>query len=168
MQYEVDGASSGMTINVRLAHMLNDSIDYYRSSTGHRWAIHQLPVAGDASSLWDNFRCITAGLVDNYFNSVNEGDEYRSECWMGNVQRCAYGDVTPRLGTMNISFDARQVFTDELLQLKGNVSLIGRSVVIFDVREEDNKEIRMACANIEEEEEVSVTLLLQQTGNFDR
>jgi hypothetical protein len=157
-----------MTINVRLAHVLNDSVDYLRSSTGHRWAIHQLPVAGDASSLWDNFRCITAGLVDNYFNSINEGDEYRRECWAGNVQRCAYGDVTPRLGTLNISFDARQVFTDELLQLKGNVSLFGRSVVIFDTREEDNKEIRMACANVEEEEEASTTLSLLQTGNLDR
>lgn len=76
--------------------------------------------------------------------------------------------MAPRLGPLKISFDERQVFTDEILKLKGNVSLIGRSVVIFDIREGDNKEIRLACANIVEEEEAKTTVGLLHTGTFDR
>ncbi|GAV05942.1 SOD_CuZN8 [Ramazzottius varieornatus] len=162
-----DGGHSDVTITVRLAHMLNESIDYELATTGHRWSIHQLPVAGDASSIWEVFRCITAGLVDNYYNTISDTPEYKTECWAGNKERCAYGDITPRLGPLNISFESRQVFTDGMLQLRGNVSLFGRSVVISGFREEDGKEVRLACANIEEEEEATVTVNLQQTGNFD-
>lgn len=76
--------------------------------------------------------------------------------------------MTPRLGTLKLGIDERQVFTDEMLQLKGNTSLIGRSVVIFDTREGDGKEIRLACANIEKEEQAKTTISLLHTGVFDR
>lgn len=69
LQFQVvypDGATSELTIQVRLAHMVNDTIEYLRTSSGHRWAITQLPVATDASIIYEDFRCITAGIVSSH------------------------------------------------------------------------------------------------------
>ncbi|XP_055337780.1 uncharacterized protein LOC129587863 [Paramacrobiotus metropolitanus] len=162
-----DGSTSPLTIQSRLAHMVNNTIDYLRPTSEYRWSVCQLPVATDAAIIYEDFRCITAGLTDNYFNTFVEGQEYRDECWAGNPTRCSYGDVTRRLGKVRISFDERQVFTDDILQLQGNISLIGRSIVVFDTREGDQREIRLACANILEEEHAQVTINLQHAGIFD-
>lgn len=55
------------------------------------------------------------------------------------------GDLSARLGTIDIGLK-RKVFTDSNLPLEGDVTALGRSIVIFGPNRDSQ---RFACANIE-------------------
>lgn len=64
--------------------------------------------------------------------------------------RCYAGDVSGRLGPINIGLE-RQIFTDSNFPLSGSVSATGRSIIIFDKNFSSN---RFACANIEPDNDI--------------
>lgn len=72
-------------------------------------------------------------------------DLYRQECGPDNPLRCYVGDMSARLGTIDIGL-RRKVFTDSNLPLEGPISALGRSIVIFGPNRDS---LRYACANIE-------------------
>ncbi|KAJ8968153.1 hypothetical protein NQ314_002407, partial [Rhamnusium bicolor] len=78
-------------------------------------------------------------------NDRNIGDLYRQECGPENPLRCHVGDLSARLGTIDIGLK-RKVFTDSNFPLEGDVTAIGRSIVILAPNQGGE---RYACANIE-------------------
>lgn len=81
----------------------------------HNWAIYVNPVSVDASVKVLNTRCTAGGYVWNpYFTQLadplNE-ELYKKECGPDNPFRCYLGDISARLGTINLG-GKRQVFSD--------------------------------------------------------
>lgn len=70
---------------------------------------------------------------------------YRQECGPNNPLRCHVGDLSARLGTIDIGLK-RTVLSDVNFPLEGPVSAMGRSIVILNP---NKKPERYACANIE-------------------
>lgn len=70
---------------------------------------------------------------------------YRQECGPENPLRCYVGDLSARLGTIDLGLQ-RKVVVDSNLPLEGPVSAIGRSIVIMSPNKRPE---RFACANIE-------------------
>ncbi|EGI59506.1 hypothetical protein G5I_12335 [Acromyrmex echinatior] len=76
---------------------------------------------------------------------TQEDDLYREECGPDLPLRCYVGDISSRLGPINIG-EKRQIFTDLNFPLDGPVSAMGKSIIIFD---KDFSGTRFACTNIE-------------------
>jgi hypothetical protein len=77
-------------------------------------------------------------------------DLYRQECGPDNPLRCYVGDVSARIGTIDIGVD-RSVKSDSNFPLEGDVSALGRSIVIMGPNHGSE---RYACANIEADHDI--------------
>ncbi|KAJ9574059.1 hypothetical protein L9F63_008585 [Diploptera punctata] len=146
-----DGSKSETVIEVNLRHPGKHDRNLTRD---HLWAIYVNPVGVDATVKVQNTRCVAGGYQWNPFytqlaDPLND-ELYRAECGPDNPLRCYVGDISGRLGTINLG-DKRQVFTDSNLPLEGEVSAMGRSIVIFD---KDRGSQRFACANIEPDKDI--------------
>nr|CAH7717996.1 unnamed protein product [Callosobruchus chinensis] len=141
-----DGSASDTTIEVKLRHPGKNDRNVTRD---HNWAIYVNPVGVDATVKTLNTRCVAGGYVWNpYFTQLADplNDElYRQECGPENPLRCHVGDLSARLGTIDIGVQ-RKVFTDANFPLEGEVSAVGRSIVIMTPNRGGQ---RYACANIE-------------------
>ncbi|XP_066586391.1 uncharacterized protein Rsod [Prorops nasuta] len=146
-----DGSQSETILEVKLRHPGK----YDRNITrNHNWAIYVNPVGVDASVKVKSTRCVAGGYRWNpYFTQLadplNE-DLYRQECGPDLPLRCHIGDLSARLGPINIGLE-RQIFTDPNFPLEGSVSAMGKSIVIMD---KDFGSNRFACANIEPDNDI--------------
>ncbi|CAG9134497.1 unnamed protein product [Plutella xylostella] len=106
------------------------------------------PVGVDAAVQVTGTRCVAGGYRWNpYFTQLADPlnhDLYNQECGADNPLRCDVGDLTARLGTIDIGGD-RQVFVDSNFPLEGAVTAVGRSIVIFGPERSGE---RFACANL--------------------
>ena len=115
-------------------------------TSGHRWGIHVNDVCSDFNR--KSCSCAVAGSRYNPYGVMVNVD-YQRECRRDNHLRCAMGDQSGKLGELSIRSNdggfARAFYTDEHLQLIGEFSVIGKSIVIYD---RNNRANRLACANI--------------------
>nr|CAD7402226.1 unnamed protein product [Timema poppensis] len=144
-----DKSMSDTVLEVKLRHPGKNDRNVTRN---HNWAIYVNPVGVDASVQILNTRCVAGGYIWNpYYTqladplNVTIDELYREECGPDNPLRCYVGDVSGRMGTIDIGAK-RQVFTDPNFPLEGVVSALGRSIVILN---KDRRGERFACANIE-------------------
>lgn len=77
-------------------------------------------------------------------------DLYKQECGADLPLRCDVGDISARLGPIDIGLQ-RRVFADPNFPLEGKVSALGKSIVILD---QDFSSKRFACANIEPDNDI--------------
>ncbi|KAL1137771.1 hypothetical protein AAG570_009467, partial [Ranatra chinensis] len=141
-----DGSGSETVIEVNLRHPGKQD----RNQTlNHNWAIYVNPVGVDAAVKILNTRCTAAGYVWNpYYTQLADplnDDLYRRECGADLPLRCYVGDLSGRLGTIDLGKE-RKVFSDPNFPLEGPVSAMGRSIVILNKERGSEK---FACANIE-------------------
>ncbi|KYN36526.1 Superoxide dismutase [Cu-Zn], partial [Trachymyrmex septentrionalis] len=141
-----DGSQSETIIEVNLRHPGKHNHNITRN---HNWAIYVNPVGVDAAVKIKDTRCVAAGYIWNpYFTQLADplnDDLYREECGPDLLLRCYVGDISSRLGPINIG-EKRQIFTDFNFPLDGPVSAMGKSIIIFD---KDFSGNRFACTNIE-------------------
>lgn len=146
-----DGSESETIIEVKLRHPGKHDRNITRN---HNWAIYVNPVGVDAAVKVKDTRCVAGGYVWNpYFTQLADplnDDLYRQECGPDLPLRCHVGDISARVGPINIGLE-RQIFTDQNFPLEGPVSAMGRSIVIFD---KDFGTNRYACANIEPDNDI--------------
>ncbi|XP_076244983.1 uncharacterized protein Rsod [Calliopsis andreniformis] len=146
-----DGSQSETVIEVKLRHPGKHDRNITKN---HNWAIYVNPVGVDATVQVENTRCVAGGYVWNpYFTQLADplnDDLYKQECGPDLPLRCYVGDVSSRLGPINIGLE-RQIFTDSNFPLGGSVSAMGRSIIIFDKNFGNN---RFACANIEPDNDI--------------
>ncbi|XP_067011092.2 uncharacterized protein Rsod [Anabrus simplex] len=158
-----DGSTSDTVIEVNLRHPGKHDRNVTRN---HNWAIYVNPVGVDASVQVLHTRCVAGGYIWNpYYTQLADprNDElYRAECGPDNPLRCYVGDISGRLGTIDMG-DKRQVFTDSNLPLEGPVSAMGRSIVVLN---QDRRGERYACANIEPDYDIIKYANLQKPPKF--
>ncbi|KAK9501516.1 hypothetical protein O3M35_012226 [Rhynocoris fuscipes] len=141
-----DGSSSDTVIEVNVRHpgMHDRNVTF-----NHKWAIYVNPVGVDASVKILHTRCTAAGYIWNpYYTQLADplnDDLYRKECGPDLPLRCYVGDLSGRLGTIDLG-NGRKVFSDPNFPLEGKVSAMGRSIVILN---KDGGSEKYACANIE-------------------
>lgn len=88
--------------------------------------------------------------IDHLYILIAQEDLYRQECGPDLPLRCYVGDVSARLGPIDIGLE-RRVFTDSNFPLEGTFSAMGKSIVIM---EKDFGGHRYACANIEPDHDI--------------
>ncbi|XP_050553803.1 uncharacterized protein LOC118270440 isoform X1 [Spodoptera frugiperda] len=146
-----DGSASDTVIEVKLRH---PGVRDTNVTLNHNWAIFVNPVGVDAAVKVTNTRCVAGGYRWNpYFTQLADPlnhDLYNQECGPDNPLRCDVGDLTNRLGPINIG-SKRQMFMDSNFPLEGTVSAVGRSIVIFGPERSPE---RFACANIEPDKDI--------------
>lgn len=112
-----DGSKSDTVIEVSLRHPGKNDRNLTRN---HSWAIYVNPVSVDASVKVLNTRCTAGGYVWNpYYTQLADPQNtelYRAECGPDNPFRCYVGDLSSRLGTIDLG-DRRQIFSDVNLPL---------------------------------------------------
>lgn len=79
-----------------------------------------------------------------------------------NPYRCYVGDVSSRLGTINVGY-GRKVLTDSNFPLDGPFSAIGRSIVIFGPERSPHV---FACANIEPDHDIIKFVNIERPPKF--
>ncbi|KAL6264113.1 hypothetical protein P5V15_004191 [Pogonomyrmex californicus] len=146
-----DGSQSETIIEVNLRHPGKHDRNITKN---HNWAIYVNPVGVDAAVKVKDTRCVAGGYTWNpYFTQLADplnDDLYREECGPDLPLRCYVGDISSRLGPINVG-EKRQIFTDSNFPLGGPVSAMGKSIVIFD---KDFGGNRYACANIEPDNDI--------------
>ncbi|XP_071566892.1 uncharacterized protein Rsod isoform X1 [Temnothorax nylanderi] len=146
-----DGSQSETIIEVNLRHPGKHDRNITKN---HNWAIYVNPVGVDAAVKVKDTRCVAAGYMWNpYFTQLADplnDDLYREECGPDLPLRCYVGDISSRLGSINIG-EKRQIFTDSNFPLGGPVSAMGKSIIIFD---KDFGGNRFACANVEPDNDI--------------
>ncbi|KAK6633156.1 hypothetical protein RUM43_012900 [Polyplax serrata] len=158
-----DGSKSDSVIEVNLRYPGKQDRNLTQN---HNWAIFVNPVSVDASVKVISTRCTAGGYVWNPYytqlaDPLNE-ELYKKECGPDNPLRCYVGDISGRLGTINLG-DKRQVFSDVNFPLEGDVSAMGRSIVIFSPEKGGN---RFACANIEPDKDIIKYVNIRRTPRF--
>jgi Cu/Zn superoxide dismutase len=157
-----DGSKSDTVIEIKLRH----PGDFNRNITQrHNWQIFVNPVGVDAT-VRSATRCVAGGYTWNpYYTQLADplNDElYRQECAKDNPLRCYVGDLTARVGTIDIGLD-RKVVSDPNFPLEGDVSAIGRSIVIFGPNRSSE---RFACANIEPDYDIVKYVNIERPPRF--
>ncbi|KAK2722112.1 uncharacterized protein LOC136034475 [Artemia franciscana] len=140
-----DGATSDTIIEVNLKHPGKNNRNHTRN---HNWAVFVNPVVQDAAVAYFNARCTAAGYIWNptFVQIIDQSNEefYSKECTPETPYRCKIGDLSGRLGPIEIG-GKRVVLSDKNLPLNGKLGVTGRSVVIYD---SEFRGDRYACANI--------------------
>ncbi|XP_055533520.1 uncharacterized protein LOC129723361 [Wyeomyia smithii] len=158
-----DGSQSDTIIEVKLRYpgKHDRNVTY-----NHNWNIWVNPVGVDATVKQVETRCVAAGYVWNpYYTQLADPlnqDLYRQECGPDNPLRCYVGDVSARLGPINIG-SRRMVFTDGNFPLEGPVSALGRSIVVFGP---ELATYRFACAKIEPDHDIVKYINLKKPPRF--
>ncbi|XP_019756682.2 uncharacterized protein LOC109535239 [Dendroctonus ponderosae] len=158
-----DGSSSDTTIEVKLRHPGKNDRNITRD---HNWAIFVNPVGVDAAVKTQATRCVAGGYVWNPFytqlaDPLNE-ELYRQECGPENPLRCYVGDLSARLGTIDIGLQ-RKMFIDSNFPLEGDVTAVGRSIVILSP---DRRSDKYACANIEPDYDIIKYVNIEKPPRF--
>lgn len=158
-----DGSQSDTVIEVKLRHPGKHDRNITRD---HDWSIFVNPVGVDATVKTTGTRCVAGGYVWNPYytqlaDPLNE-DLYRQECGAENPLRCHAGDLSARLGTIDIGLK-RVVYTDSNLPLEGPINAMGRSIVIKGPNRGSEK---YACANIEEDHDLVKYVNIQRPPRF--
>ncbi|CAK8683483.1 unnamed protein product [Clavelina lepadiformis] len=121
------------TVFVELAN-LNGSV-----SMSHNYHVHVYPIGADCASAGPHYDPAEAATVVNYSQT----------CSIENPFHCELGDLSAKLGRINIGSSLRTsqkyFFTDENIPLFGAYSVIGRSIVVHDP---NAAAPRYSCANI--------------------
>ncbi|XP_039303730.1 uncharacterized protein LOC105197011 isoform X2 [Solenopsis invicta] len=99
------------------------------------------------------------GFVYGY---IKMNDLYKEECGPDLPLRCYVGDISSRLGPINIG-EKRQIFTDSNFPLGGSISAIGKSIIIFD---KDFGSNRFACTNIEPDNDIVKYVNIRKPPRF--
>ncbi|CAG0892689.1 unnamed protein product, partial [Darwinula stevensoni] len=166
-----DGSSTDTSIEVNLRYP--GSYDKNQEpnelgfrTTGHGWAVHSSGVGQDAVVKASNARCVAAGEQWNpYFvhsYHPNKDEFYKEECGPEVPLRCKAGDLTGKLGTISIG-GKRAVFGDANLPFGGEVSALGKSVVIFDANSSGQ---RLSCAVIEPDDDIVKWTTIEKSPRF--
>ncbi|XP_054261582.1 uncharacterized protein LOC128985759 [Macrosteles quadrilineatus] len=141
-----DGSASDTIIEVNLKHPGEHDRNFTQN---HNWAIYVNPVGVDATVQVLHTRCTAAGYMWNpYYTQLADPlnqELYQQECGSDHPLRCYVGDLSGRLGTIDIG-GRKRVFSDPNFPLEGTVSAMGKSIVILDKNRGPDK---FACANIE-------------------
>ncbi|KAK4875753.1 hypothetical protein RN001_012175 [Aquatica leii] len=141
-----DGSQSDTVIEISLRYPGKRDSNITRD---HHWAIYVNPVGVDAAVKTQNTRCVAGGYVWNpYYTQLADPTNtelYHRECGPDNPLRCYVGDVSARVGTIDIGL-RRSVVVDSNFPLEGEWSAVGRSIVILSPNRQPQ---RYACANIE-------------------
>ncbi|XP_055905372.1 uncharacterized protein LOC129940875 [Eupeodes corollae] len=158
-----DGSQSDTVIEVKLRHPGKNDRNVTQN---HKWQIFVNSVGVDAAVKPTATRCVAGGYVWNpYFTQLADPlntELYDQECGSDNPLRCYVGDVSSRLGPINIG-EKRMVFTDPNFPLEKPVGAIGRSIVIFA---QDWSNERFACANIEPDHNIVKFVNIQKPPRF--
>lgn len=158
-----DGSQSDTIVEVNLRH---PGVHDRNVSRHHHWNIFVNPVGVDATVAQTATRCVAGGYIWNPFytqlaDPLNV-DLYRSECAPDNPLRCYVGDVSARVGTIDLGVQ-RSVFSDPNFPLEGVHNAMGRSIVLFGP---DYGHERYACANIEPDHDIVKYINLQKPPKF--
>ncbi|XP_062551258.1 uncharacterized protein LOC134216338 [Armigeres subalbatus] len=158
-----DGSQSDTIIEVNLRYPGKHDRNM---TSNHNWHIWVNPVGVDATVKQVETRCVAAGYVWNpYYTQLADPlnqDLYRQECGPDNPLRCYVGDVSTRLGPIDIG-GRRMVFADSNFPLEGTVSALGRAIVIFGP---DFSRDRFACAKIEPDHDIVKYINLKKPPRF--
>lgn len=95
-------------------------------------------------------------------NAYSQEDLYKQECGADLPLRCYVGDISARLGPIDIGLE-RRVFSDSNFPLEGPVSAMGKSIVIM---EKDFGNTRFACANIEPDHDIVKYINIKRPPRF--
>lgn len=159
-----DGSASNTAIEVKLRH---PGVNDRNLTRNHNWAVFVNPVGQDAAVKQFETRCTAGGYRWNpYFIQLADpfNDElYREQCGPDNPLRCHVGDLSGRLGPINLG-DKRQAFTDINLPLEGVHTALGKSIVIFN---QDGRPEKFACANIEPDNDIIKYANIRKPPRFE-
>ncbi|XP_011497265.1 PREDICTED: uncharacterized protein LOC105361711 [Ceratosolen solmsi marchali] len=158
-----DGSQSDTIIEVNLRHPGK----YNRNVTrNHNWAIYINPIGIDASIKTKDTRCIAGGYRWNpYFTQLSDPlnqNLYMQECGPDIPLRCDVGDISARLGPIDIGLE-RKVFVDQNFPLGGSITAVGKSIIILDSNFSSNK---FACANIELDNDIVKYAIISKSSRF--
>lgn len=126
------------SIYVDLKYVSNSS----QKSLNHKWHVHVKPEGGDTYAAMGE-RCKSLGGHYNPYEVDLEGT-YKSTCFSSNMLRCEVGDLSGKHAMLNVG-TGQSFYTDPDLPLFGEMSVIGRGVV---VHAENAGGARLACASI--------------------
>lgn len=158
-----DGSQSDTIIETKLRHPGEQDKNVTRN---HHWKIFVNPIGVDATVKTFATRCVAGGYTWNPFytqlaDPLND-ELYRQECGPDNPLRCYVGDVSARLGTIDIGVD-RSVKSDSNFPLEGDQSALGRSIVIMAPNHSGE---RFACANIEPDHDIVKYVNIERPPRF--
>ncbi|RZF36952.1 hypothetical protein LSTR_LSTR004640 [Laodelphax striatellus] len=158
-----DNSKSDTVIEVTLRHPGKMDRNFTKN---HNWAIYVNSVGVDATVKVLETRCTAGGYIWNpYFTQLADplnGELYRQECGSDHPLRCYVGDLSGRLGPIDLG-GKRSVFSDPNFPLEGDVSAMGRSIVVMEQEFGHNK---FACANIEPDKDLIKYVNLRKPPNF--
>ncbi|CAG5133977.1 unnamed protein product, partial [Candidula unifasciata] len=156
-------AYSETTVFARLDY--NDG----RSATmSHKWAI-KTNMVGHDMLVEDETRCKSTGITydPRNFGALIEMSQYSNYCSKNSPLGCMLGDLSGRLGFVNIrnaagttDTSAKQFFIDVNLPISGQFSVVGRSVAIMN----DQGTSILACANIQYLKQPRLTAMFSMEG----
>ncbi|XP_067035339.1 uncharacterized protein [Acropora muricata] len=131
--------SDETSIYVDVKYMYNST----KKSVDHPWHVHVKPEGNDTFAEMGK-RCKSLGGHYNPYN-VDLSGTYKSSCVPDNEMRCEVGDLSGKNARLNVGY-GKQFFTDSDLPLFGDMSVVGRGIVIHA---ENGGSSRLACATIE-------------------
>ncbi|CAG0919694.1 unnamed protein product [Notodromas monacha] len=162
-----NGYESETYIEVNLQH---NGDDPNKESRGHNWAVFNARVGADASVKYQPARCSAAGnRWSPVFVSTYDREAYDRDCGRNLPLRCEAGDMSGKLGPISIGGrDGHFVLSDTHyplceVALGRDNGMTAKSLVIFD---EDGSSLRYACANIEPDDDIVRTVVVQKTSRF--
>lgn len=147
MRQEKDKPRSETTVFVDLSYSDGSGND----TSDHKWAIHER-VPGLDFYNW-SARCVSAG---DQFNpsQIGSGRGYAKECSFNNPFRCVVGDLTSKsnhqlkIAGFKGSSVVKYFYTDLILPLSSSMSVIGKSLVLFDEKGPKQRGDRLGCTTI--------------------
>lgn len=146
MKQEKDKPRAETTVFVDFSYSDGSGNDTFR----HKWQIHEKFPSLDFYN-W-SARCVSTGDVFNPYK-IGTTRNYK-DCTANNPLRCVVGDLTTKSDHhLNIagyrgSKEVKYFYTDLLLPLSGQASVIGRSLVLFDENGPKQRGDRLGCTTI--------------------
>ncbi|XP_068215953.1 uncharacterized protein [Palaemon carinicauda] len=158
-----DGSFGETFLEVKLRHPGTNNRNVTRM---HNWSVYVNPVGVDAGVKFFQARCGAAGYRWNPFlihlAFPTDRDYYDRECTPEFPLRCDVGDLSGRLGPIDIG-DKRYVFVDRNLPLTGPHGIMNKAIIIHT---ENAGVDRFACANIEPDDDIIKWVIIRKTPKF--
>ncbi|XP_068745226.1 uncharacterized protein [Montipora capricornis] len=152
--------SEETSIYIDLGYASNSS----KKSVDHPWHVHVNPEGNDTFAEMGK-RCKSLGPHYNPYHVYLSGT-YKTSCLSNNMMRCEVGDLSGKHARLNVGF-GKQFFTDPDLPLFGEMSVVGRGIV---VHAKNGGSARLACGTIKPVKSLYVEKSLQyvQGAGFSR
>ncbi|ODM91430.1 Superoxide dismutase [Cu-Zn] [Orchesella cincta] len=158
-----DGSLSDTSIEVNLKYPGQINRNATRK---HGWSVWVNRIGHDAAVKSLAHRCVAAGYRWNPFfvhlADPNNVEFYAQECSPETPLRCEVGDITGRLGSINLG-ENKYVKIDPNLPLSGPGSVLGRSLIIHAP---NGGVERLACANIDPDKDIIKYANIRKTNDF--